>query len=92
MGVKRIEVVMVCSLLRTGFAQRNPYATDVNRERNCYACGEFGYIAWHYINRRTRNKIVEERKLEYGNNRQRRIEKRNKESNLNGEWDLILLN
>jgi len=91
-GVKRIEVVMVCSLLRTGFAQRNPYATDVNREWNCYACGEFGYIAWHCINRRTRNKIVEERKLEYGNNRQRRIEKRNKESNLNGEWDLILLN
>jgi len=25
--------------------RRNPYMIDVNRERNCYSCGEFGHLA-----------------------------------------------
>ena len=50
--VERIEVVMVCPQQRAGFVQRNPYAMDVDRGRNCYACGDFGYLARHCRNRR----------------------------------------
>ena len=45
-------MVMVCPQQRAGFAQRNPYAMDVDRERNCYAYGGFGYLARHCRNRR----------------------------------------
>jgi len=50
--VERIEVVMVYPQQRVGFVQRNPYAMDVDRERNCYACGGFGYLARYCRNRR----------------------------------------
>ena len=41
-----------------------------------------------------RNRIGEDRRLEYGNknNRQRRSEEGNEQNNLNGKQDLILLN
>ena len=57
---------------------------NVNRRerRNCYSCGSFGYLARNCRNKRTENRIGEERKLEYrGNNRQ---------SNLKEEGDLIV--
>ena len=50
--VERIEVVMVYPQQRVGFVQRNLYAMDVDRERNCYACGGFGYLARYCRNRR----------------------------------------
>jgi len=46
---------------------------------NCYNCGELGYIARNCRNRRTRNRVGEGRRLEYG------------QSNLNGEGDLVVL-
>jgi len=50
--VERTEVVMVLSQQRAGFAQRNPYAMDMDRNnRNYYACGRFGHITRHYRNR-----------------------------------------
>ena len=69
---------------------------EVDREnRNYYNCGDFGHIVRNYRNRRTGERIGEDRRLEYknGNNRQRRvIKKGNKQSNnLNREQDLILL-
>jgi len=73
--VERIEVVMVCPQQRAGFAQRNPYAMDVDRERNCYACGGFGYLARHCRNRRM------------GMNRRMEIEGDN--SNLKGDGGLM---
>jgi len=27
--------------------RRNSYTIDVDRERNCYSCGGFGYLAWN---------------------------------------------
>jgi len=84
-GVERTEAVMVYSQQRVGFAQRNPYAMDVDKERNCYSCGEFGHMAKHCRNKRTENRIGEGRRLEYGGNeRQGRVEGENGE-NLNGE-------
>jgi len=84
-GVERTNVVMTQSQQRTGFTQRNPYTMDVDRRenRNCYNCGGFRHLARNCRNRRTGNRIKEERRLEYGGNR---------EQNLNGEQDLILLN
>jgi len=73
--VERIEVVMVYPQQRVGFVQRNPYAMDVDRERNCYACRGFGYLARYCRNRRM------------GMNQRMEIEGDN--SNLKGDEDLM---
>ena len=69
------EVVMVCLQQRAGFAQRNLYTIDVDRERNCYACGDFGHLARHCRNRRV------------GMNR--RMEQVGDNSNLHGDGGLV---
>ena len=66
-----------------------------HRNRNCYNCGGFRYLARNYRNRGTGGRIRKGRRLEYGNrnNGERRIiEGGDKPNNLNGEQDLILLN
>jgi len=45
--------------------RRDPYAMEVDRRRNCYACRGFGHMAQHCRNRGQRNRAVEGRKLEY---------------------------
>jgi len=52
--------------------------------RNCYNCGEFGYLARNYRNRTEQNRIGEERRLKYRDNG------KEEQNNLNGERDLIL--
>jgi len=54
----------------------------------------FGYLARNYKNRGTEGRIREDRRLEYGNNSQRRMieEGNGQTNNLNGEQDLILRN
>jgi len=32
--------------------RRNSYAMEIDQGRNCYACGSFGHMAYHYRNRR----------------------------------------
>jgi len=44
-GVERTNAVMVHPNQRVGFVQCNPYAMDVDMERNCYSCGGFGHLA-----------------------------------------------
>jgi len=46
---------------------------EVDRERNCYACGCFGHIAHHCRNRWQRERVAEERRLEYGGGRTKGI-------------------
>jgi len=85
--VKRMDVVMICPQQRIGGIQRNPYVIDVDRRknRNCYNCRGFRHLARNCRNRRTGNRIGEERRLEYRRNEgQRRIKGGNGE-NLNGE-------
>ena len=61
---------------------------EVNRERNCYACGGFGHMAHHCRNRR-RERAMERRRVEYGGER---IEEINEHSNnLKGVENLELL-
>ena len=91
-GVERMNVVIVCSQQKVWFTQYNPYTMNVDRRenRNCSKCGGFRHMARNYRNRETRNRIGEGRRLEY---RQRlMIEGNNRQENLNGEKDLVVLN
>ena len=45
-------------------AQRNLYAMEIDRGRNCYACGGFRHMACHYRNR-GRGRIEQGRRVEY---------------------------
>jgi len=45
--------------------RRDPYAIEVDRGRNCYACGGFRYMACYCRNQGQRSKVVKKRRLEY---------------------------
>jgi len=38
---------------------------EVDRRRNCYACGGFGHMAHHCRNQRQRGRMAEGRRVEY---------------------------
>jgi len=68
-GVERTNAVV---LRGSGVGQsvgipprRDPYAMEVDRRRNCYACGGFEHMARHCRNR-GRGRLMEERRVEYG--------------------------
>jgi len=46
--------------------RRDPFAMEVDRGRNCYACGGFGHMARHCRNRGQRGRIADNRRVEYG--------------------------
>jgi len=83
--VERTNMIMVQLQQRTGLAQRNPYAMEVDRGRNCYTCGGFGHMA-HRCRNRGRERIEQRRRVEYERGRF----KRNHEQldNLKGEESL----
>ena len=69
-GVKRTNTVVVREQgQRIGTLRRDLYTMEVDRGRNCYACGGFGHMAQHCRNRGQRRRIEEERRLEYGGER-----------------------
>ena len=51
-GVERTNAVVVRGVEQGVGAspRRNPYAMEVDRGRNCYACGGFGHMAHHCRN------------------------------------------
>jgi len=50
-GVKRTNVVVVRGQRqRIEAPRRDPYVMEVDRGRNCYACGSFGHMAYHCRN------------------------------------------
>jgi len=49
-------------------SRQDPYAMEVDRGRNCYACGGFGHMARHCRNR-GRGKSMEGRRVEYSGGR-----------------------
>jgi len=65
--VERMNAVIVREQRqRVGAAsRRDPYAMEVDRGRNCYACGGFRHMAQHCRNQ-GRGRVVDRRRLEYG--------------------------
>ena len=52
--------------------RQNPYMMEVDRGRNCYACGGFGHIAC-YCKNRGRGRPMEGRRVEYSGGRIKEI-------------------
>ena len=48
---------------------RDPIAMEVDRGRNCFACGGFGHMARHCRNRGQRGRVGDNRRVEYGGER-----------------------
>jgi len=68
-GVERTNVVVVREQGQgMGASRRDSYVMEVDRGRNCYACGGFEHMACHCRNW-GRGRVVEERRLEYGGGR-----------------------
>jgi len=70
--------------------RRDPFAMEVDRGRNCYVCGGFGHMACHCRNQGQRERVVENRRVEYGGGRIEEIP--NFVNNLKEEENLELLN
>jgi len=68
----------------------DPYAMEVDRERNCYACEGFGHMAHNCRNRGQRGRVAENRRVEYEGGRIEEI--MNFQNNLKEKENLELLN
>jgi len=91
-GVERTNAVVVRGSGQEAGAppRRDPFAMEVDRGRNCFACGGFGHIARHCRNRGTRGRVAENRRVEYGGGQIEEIT--NFANNLKVGEDLELLN
>ena len=70
--------------------KRDPFAMEIDRGRNCYACGGFGHMACNCRNQGIRGRVAENRRVEYGGGRIEEIE--NFSNNLKVDENLELLN
>jgi len=68
----------------------DPFAMEVDRGQNCYACGGFEHMAHHCRNRGMRRRVAENRRVEYGGGQIEEIT--NFSNNLKAGEDLELLN
>ena len=70
-GIERTNAVVVRGAGQgTGVPpRRDPFAMEVDRGRNCYACGEFGHMAHNCRNRGQRGRVADNRRVEYGGGR-----------------------
>jgi len=63
---------------------------EIDRERNCYACGRFGHMACHCRNRGQKERVVDNRRVEYSGGKIEEIS--NFADNLKEGENLELLN
>jgi len=68
--------------------RRDSFAMDIDRGRNCYACGGFGHMA-HHCRNRGRGRLMDGRRVEYGGGRIEEIF--DQRDNLKGVENLELL-
>jgi len=69
-GVERTNVVVLRGQEQGMEApRRDPYAMEVYWGRNCYACRDFGHMAYHCRNWGQRGRVAEGRRVEYGGGR-----------------------
>jgi len=87
-GVERTNAVVVRGQSVGIPPRRDPYAMEVDRGRNCYACGGFKHMACHCRNRR-RGRLMKGRRVEYGRGRIEEIN--DHRDNLKGVENLELL-
>ena len=73
-----------------GPPRRDPFAMEIDRGRNCFACGGFGHMARHCRNRGMRGRVGENRRVEYGRGQIEEII--DISNNLKGTENLELLN
>ena len=75
--MERIERTNAVVVRRSGAGARqnvvvpprqDSYAMEVDRGRNCYACGEFEHMAC-YCRNRGRERLMDRRRVEYGKGR-----------------------
>ena len=68
--VERMNIVVVRGQEQDVGAplRRDPYAMEIDLGRNCYVCGGFRHMAYHYRNRE-RARAMEGRRVEYGRRR-----------------------
>jgi len=90
-GVERTNAVVVRGSGQSAGVppRRDPFAMEVDRGRNCYACGGFGHIARHCRNRGRGGRVAENRRVEYGGGRIEEIT--NNTNNLKVEENLEFL-
>ena len=89
-GVERMNAVVVRGQGAGVPPRQDPFAMDIDRGRNCYACGGFGHMARHCRNRGQRGRIVDNRRVEYRGGRIEEIV--NLSDNLKEGENLELLN
>ena len=91
-GIERMNMVVVRGTGQGAgiLPRRNPFAMEVDRGQNCYACGDFGHMARHCRNQGQRGRVAENRRVEYGGGRIEEIE--NFSNNLKVGENLELLN
>jgi len=70
--------------------RRDPFAMEIDRGRNCFACGGFGHMARHCRNRGQCRRVADNRRVEYGGGRIEEI--LNLADNLKEGENLELLN
>jgi len=93
-GIERTNAVVVrgSGVGQSGGAppKRDPFAMDIDRGWNCYAYRGFGHMARHCRNQGQRERIADNRRVEYGGGRIEEIE--NFLNNLKVDKNLELLN
>ena len=91
-GVERTNAVVVRGQGQNVGAppRRDPFAMEIDRGRNCYACGGFGHMARNCRNRGMRGRVGENRRVEYGGGQIEEI--MDISNNLKGAENLELLN
>jgi len=70
-GVERTNVVVVRGQEQNAGIppRRDPFAMEIDRGRNCFACEGFGHMARHCRNRGQRGRVGDNRRIEYGGGR-----------------------
>ena len=89
-GIERTNVVVVRGQGAGVPPRWDPFAMDIDRGRNCYACGGFGHMAHNCRNRGMRGRVEENRRVEYGGGQIEEI--MDISNNLKGTENLELLN
>ena len=94
---RRLILEMLTSMVMRGQGQgtgipprRDPFAMDIDRGRNCYACGGLRHMARNCRNRGMRGRVGDNRRVEYGGGRIEEIV--NLADNLKEGENLELLN